>query len=164
MTIINRSSYSSFHLVTTPLIPRPCQAFLLAASFEIISHQLQSHLQLCLFPLSAAAQISQDFYRAGKSFKSRISRKNAIPVWTEIPRAKTFFTVARNQARSHSLDYGQDNVCSKEACRCLLSGWITNILRTERGEKTLAGKCCIRRWRHQLPYSIDNNSFHLCQH
>lgn len=36
---------------------------------------------------------------------------------------KRFFNVARNQESEIVFDYGQDNVCSKEACRCLHSGW-----------------------------------------
>lgn len=55
-------------------------------------------------------------------------------------------------------------VQKKRAGVSFLDGSQTFCGRREEKKLYVAGKCCIRRWRHQLPYSIDNNSFHLCQH
>lgn len=85
------------------------------------SHQrLQSLRQVWVSP--APAQISQNFYRAAKSFKLRISRKNkncSIPV--SIVYAVVEKKVLASRWESDVFDYGQDNVRSKEACRCLVS-------------------------------------------
>lgn len=96
--------------------------FLLAPSRQKQFTSTASITSSSLSVSPAPAQISQNFYRAAKSFKLRISRKNkncSIPV--SIVYAVVEKKVLQSRWESDVFDYGQDNVRSKEACRCLVS-------------------------------------------
>lgn len=101
------SSCASFYDETSGY----CKRFSLRCSFVFVVKTFLinfNHFVNFVFPsFFSPTQISQNFYRAEKSFKSRISCKKVrtIPVWVEYSvssskQTKRFFNVARNQEKT----------------------------------------------------------------
>lgn len=118
------------------------------------------------FQCPCRQQISQNFYRAWKIFQvAHFAQKKFDSGFDWIfscecddQQKGSLLSLGINE-RSPQFDYGQDNVCSKEACRCLHSSGSHKTFHGWWRRKTLVR--ALYKEAHSTAFYNCNNSFHF---